>query len=927
MNSNNTVGPHGPSNTGNNSRDSNEPNAQTRTHESVQGVHPNSHHEIIRTNVVLGRITVDDETSFDDIRQAIEHVLRAFGLSSSVASTAAAVATAATLATNARRISSETSTPLYRNAWASVVAARQPSVSILPSRRGLFHNSSSSHSGSHSNRLSNRNLNRGTRGPLSQEDIVHLLDALIPALAPALRHTSSVVESLQPSRYLVPRQLNADPTSIDIDNPLTLLIHELSAIAIAIADVVALHSSIASSGQQNASENQTVNGTSHNFSQPSSDHSPQSHYAAGTQSSQDVLSRQMIVDEPDETETSCGNTSRQRNHVSTSGAGGSNDSLTEEQVKNTDFVLRVLTFYRRSIIGVGDGLATEENNEEEDGVKVLDKVDVDRVCQIPTNSFLRAAHKIMQAMTSAQVRSSLRGDLSSVAEKRHVIWNIICASVSSVKHETNAGLEANSQMGSLLATTVWKHVHEVFHSITERVLKEKVDCELAFPQNICHAVKVDVKEFASSLFQLFCNENCNDSAFADKLLALISKFAVRIFTESARVLKLNWEEFMVVWRDELANRSRQLFGSNFAILLPLISNIVTFRIKHLFEEAHSHSDWTVIQNANSHQVCGPSIPLLEDDEISAQVLAPIQPNCPCGPGQSQGHSNRQCDRLIRRSTAFDLEQPNDYVCSNSSDMNRAVQQKDDAEGVDVYLDDCELDDLVAELGAELGGHSAKGSHTHTQPDQLACELESDFTTQSQQNRHPQPQTKPNGSSSNIPPAGFSVTANSMGFGAPVDMLHASRPVNRGQNSATNTLSFASSISAQRSTRSTSPDEFDEGLSSGDARVWRRVVSDDVAAMRSTNTCGALSRAYRFDGSPVPSLDEHHAVTLAVESARNAARAACLSEDATQQLLRVAAESGGDYLRELEIAISSRLGTDNEFARERFPEAYRRFMLS
>lgn len=252
-------------------------------------------------------------------------------------------------------------------------------------------------------------------------------------------------------------------------------------------------------------------------------------------------------------------------------------------------------------------------------------------------------------------------------------------------------------------------------------------------------------------------------------------------------------------------------------------------------------------------------------------------------------------------------------------------QKSDNNCESVYLDDGELDDLVAELSAELSGHRDRGPSAHDQFDQLARDLESDFVTQSERYHPPQSQEKTNGLLFNAPSAGLSAAAQSMGFGAPAGMIHSSRPVNIGLNNATNSLSFAPPISTSRARAFSSRDEFDEGMNSRDANVWRHVVSNDVAAMRLSNNCNSLSRAYRFDTSIVPTLDDHFAMSIAVESARNAARAACLSEDATQQLLHVAAESGSAYLHELEIAISSRLGADNEFDRERFPNAYRRFI--
>lgn len=401
--------------------------------------------------------------------------------------------------------------------------------------------------------------------------------------------------------------------------------------------------------------------------------------------------------------------------------------------------------------------------------------------------------------------------------------------------------------------------------------------------------------------------------FENELRVLVTRFAVGLLEQLSYHLVLEWDDLVSMLRHVLAVKSVQLFGSHLAILLPLISNIISTRIKHLFDDPCTQYDWLENQFTNSHSVNCSIDPPVQDKHMSL-------------PESSESHHRGVSQE---RSNSVDQEQSDQRHFTDRPRpfaMDHGIpRRKNEADNEAVCLDDGELDELIAELGAELHSHPEKGHSTNAHLDELARELESDFVAQAKHHHRLHCEENTRRSLLRPTPAGLSAAAQYRGFGAPPGMVNANTSMNSTSNNSTNALSFAPPVPSSRARALSNRDVFDEGLNPADAKVWRHVVNSDVAAMRSKNICNPLSRAYRFDTSPVPILDDHRATAIAVESARSAANAACLSQDATEQLLRAAAESGNDYLHELEIAISSRLGTDNEFSSERFPDAFHRFM--
>lgn len=914
----------------------------------------------IHANVVIGRLATDGHINFEDARSVLSHVLQAIGFSPSAVSAAASVAAAVALSLDAVHTSPEAAGRLFQTAWSSVLSARPsslPQPSLPPSISHLISNPTTPER--RQEPAADDATPRTTSAP-SREELVQALDVLVPALAPALYYAAQAVESSVPSQHMGQNENSVDNIN-GSETTLLPLVSTLSSTAAALTNVISFFSSIVTA-RESLRERPNSENPNDGLQIPSQDvdtsdqsgpvcsalsrgveetASPAGEPPLGAEGDQGVLATNLTdqnsadrndapgcipslsnEDRGPEAEVVTDATQlpndRANDQVSTAldeeysvdrtdshdvVMGTVMDPVVSSQARNADFVLRATTMYKNAIVGLPVHNSTEGSRErEQNGVEVLDHLYDGGRCQNPANNFLQFLHKMMENLSSSDIYSMLVGDLMGVAVKRGCIRKLVFDSILQTRDNFGNGQGPLIEQKRVFVDVVCEHVSDFVHVI-EGVIRGGVCGSLSIPENFRRTVMDEVHS-ATSAFIDVLTEDTSDDEFSCKMPVFITRATVSVLCLIARELSIEWEGLMKVFRNSLASLSTKLFGMQMAALLPLLWNMIIIRTKDLFEETFSKFDWRRASCSNSQAlpvqngVCSPSEPYAVTGSTPQSTLPLCQPDHT----QSDPSSNSVSD--AQQTPVLDI-----VMNGNASYLNH--------EQDNIALDEEELDDLAAELFSEFKAASSEGKTTLSQLDQLAQELESDVLHE-RQNSHQQS----NAASMSSAPLRIGPAARAMRFGIPTGGI--SR-IGQSSGRASNELSFSPSVVASRSNPGSGHDEFDEVFNQVDAKIWRRVVSDDASSMSSAPSHGPLSRAYRFNKAPVSPLDTRHATSVAVESARAAARAARLSDEATRLLIQVAEDSGEEYLRELEGAIASRLASDDDFDSDRFPEAQQRFM--
>ncbi|CDF34902.1 unnamed protein product [Chondrus crispus] len=611
-------------------------------------------------------------------------------------------------------------------------------------------------------------------------------------------------------------------------------------------------------------------------------------------------------------------------------------SVSEGLAANGDFVLRMLSYYLRSISpaptnGMGP-LATEGATAD----SVLDNVYGSGARPRPEDWWLRVIQIVMRNLTPQQFHRVLSGDFRPLNSLEVDIWDVICENVVGCNPTRERG---DIPFRSIFTDTVCEALHTLTHEIEEY---HGISAGLSGGErlaNLCSHVMPVVEDKMDDLSMLLTCQREN-SEFGQDLLNLLKSTWGELSNILARDLQVDWQALLAILRAALHAVGKQVVGESLAVLFPTFANLFSSRAESVYNAFRENPEI--------------SDPIYQRARRSEAVLTRSA-------GSDRGGAVMR-QRAFTDTTAHDAEDLTDGDLSDLLDVSAAEFSEDMSDGdgssccrsdadregqanalhanrprmaandSDVELTTEDFDDLAAQLDAEYAGASDEVPRANTIPAPSAEDM--DIIARELEKEHAN--SNPSASSTSEKPTRIPTTGvKRMAGMSSLLAASMSRPgfapglgVGGGAGAAAmNRTTFSTARSVPRTSRgqpSMIPrDDFETVLGPQDGKTWRRVVHGDEAKVRSS-VKGPLSRGYQNKKSSVPSLTLETAAVMAVEDAKAAAREAQLSGEATEQLVNVVRENRSMYLQELENAISSRLATDPDFDRETFPNAAARF---
>lgn len=568
-----------------------------------------------------------------------------------------------------------------------------------------------------------------------------------------------------------------------------------------------------------------------------------------------------------------------------------------DAARNAEFVTRLLSCYFASILNE-QPLSSNPLPGENEGwtaARLLDEV------YAPTGSTpppppcrgMLVLHAVMDMISPREFDAVCRGDMSSLAQRRHELWRtLLLLGRDDLEAIDENELDNPNGVDDLL-NDVYDGIHEFLHQV-QRELRRMPGVGSMGEDGFCDVVMQGVHYLAGQLIEIFNDDRPDRSEerrqirFAENLSSWFSQAAGTLLAALAHELNVTWDQLTVAMRLSLASVGGYYFGTRYAVLASLVGNVMMKRAKPSFDREMAEDTW------------------LDNDDDEPEIEE--------NPDSSQ---NQNAANEAHPSPSPPSPRPRDVASLPSRAGNTPMSTNKQGDDDLVDLDEAELDalamELVQELEPEAGGDDLE---------ELAKELEAEHNAS----------TRPSSSSSTpsaiLPPyvgarTGVAASASVAGpFRSGMTMGSGLAPTgtsNRGWASA-----LASTVAPRPTTSMMPTDEFSRALGPRESSRWRRVVDADEVRVNSASH-GPLSRAYRGISRPVTRLDESSATAMVTENARSAAVAARLPESSAQNLQRVAAECGPQYLREVEKAITSRLSSDPDFDAARFPNAAERFL--
>lgn len=630
-------------------------------------------------------------------------------------------------------------------------------------------------------------------------------------------------------------------------------------------------------------------------------------------------------------------------------------SGTSMQTTNADFMIRVLSYYLHSFMDhpSDESLFTVEDSDT--AVSVLDGLFGQDGASVPSNVFLQLAHMVMQKMKPSDFHSVCRGDFQSLVSFREDIWKAMKEHLHNMASRPVEELDIEP----LFIDVVCDSVHEFVHRL-ERIHQrnQALDSFGLDEGEFCHQVMYLVQEKVVTFLDILTSESSDELAALQLHQWLINSVGDILRTIQV-ALNADWDELLATLRRALHVVGMNVVGNEISVIFPFLANVFAVRAKAALENAvtrisaergRGHPRQTAPDSDFDHSNCGPYCARRQamcdghssgdehDDDDSCSDIPGLSESDP----DADDYDDDGCDDEHDGEDYFD---DNYDDCSNEdgddslddsdlfpdgsdgNDINDIVtrSKRDRENTVGIDLNDDELADLGKELVREIatGGSSEGGINL----DEIVGELVTEQSPSSGQGDPVQstrslPSNSQRPTARRMPGMAFSSAAafRRPGMSGTAASMFSGSSVGR---AAFSSATVPRSATAERSARS--GDEFDV-LASRDSSSWRKIVEQDEKRI-SGRKHGPLSRGYRGKKSGVPPLNEESAANFAVEAAREAARKAGLSEGRAQELERVASENGEQYLQEMERAVRSRLESDPDYERERFPNITSRFLSS
>lgn len=914
---------------------------------------------------MVGHFSMDGLNQYEQIRQLLTSILQSIGFSSAAAVSASRLAAVITLENAPETVESAPIQEFTEHARSIVQGTRQIESAESPptARTGTDESDNAStrnNSASTDASTPSDNQNNPEQSPppsflppptpiSSTEDWLTALtstDVLVPGLATRLRAVADDMESLSPFGDMLRTPGNGR-------EPIQHIISVLSAISGAAASMTGMLALLNSEAGRSRTmgiiaEGGGESGNGGNGGDSSS--SDGSDTSDGSEVYETDGGTSPIVDRSAEESTSPSNSTRVRQTNEISGgeptptvAERSTNPIESEgsdQARNAAFFVRILCYYMCSFFNFESEQDVAGPTEVEgNAVAVLDAVYGDGITQAPANKALQVFHEVMQKFTPQEFHAILKGDLEAIALRRRRIWEIIIAGLDmNEESEDGNGNEERSvdddDVADYFVDVVCEAIHEFIHNL-ERIIQEAHQNEGEWDRgdisdDFCQPVMRNMHLTAFEFVEVMTDVGMDQAEFKLRLMSWMKNAAGTTLAAIAGEMHINFDLLMDVLRVALADISVELFGRPYVVVFPLVANLFVQQLRSAYEgELSHHGDW--LESASGEFITYREVDGPEREERRGTT----DRESGRAEGQSRFHVSSDGTRVASgdvRSTSRDSNSNTDHGNGDDTQVHdssgRSANRTDQAMD-SVTLDDDELDSLAAELVAEDSGVDVDTTYLDELAKELANETTGGHGKDASSRAGPSVGASKPAAVSMRGLAGSSGGRMGLGVGG-IGGVGGTMFANGGSAGSvrSGSASFARSSAVPRTPARR--DEFDLLGNSSHTDVWRRVVLDDERRINcgggpEGNGSGVLSRAYRFDRSNVPVLDADHAATMAVDSARAAASAARLSEEASQELLRIAAGNGNDYLREVENAITSRLTSDGDFDPQRFPNAARRFL--